>query len=75
MKSAAAPLSELQVKQLVSMFARHRGFLPAYELTADNFDIEQLERDGFIFRTANHLENGCFLIGDALKRAVSPHAL
>lgn len=60
------------IATLLELFVVHDGFVPGFELTAEGLNIEQLEREGFIFRTCNHLEAGCYLIGEELKRMVHP---
>lgn len=59
------------IARLVELFETHGGAVPGRELTAEDFDIQKLERDGFIFRTGSHLDGGRYLIGAKLERAVA----
>lgn len=64
--------STLVIAQLLNLFVMHDGFVPPRELTAEGFDIQQLEADGLIYRSRNRLDGDCFLIGDTLREAIRP---
>lgn len=60
----------LEIAQLLSLFELHRGFVPGFEFEAEGFSIPDLVARGLITKSQNHLDGGCYLIGEQLAAGV-----
>jgi hypothetical protein len=65
---AGSEVGRLEAAQLISLFELHGGFLPATELLAEGFHIGSLVERGLIVQSRNHLDFGCYLIGESLRK-------
>lgn len=59
------------VARLLELFVFYNGRVPGFELGAEGFDLRGLAAEGFIFRTRNPFDFGCFLIGPKLEKCAA----
>lgn len=59
------------VARLLELFVFYNGRVPGFELGAEGFDLRGLAAQGFIFRTRNPFDFGCFLIGPKLEKCAA----